>query len=93
MADLLCYNNSNSKDMIRQAIDKSLGLVKGRNDLSLYYRGRALLLELKAKDGKQSDAQKQFEQTHTTYDNHYRVAYSFDEATDIIRKFITWCDK
>ena len=92
MTQLLCYNNNNSKDMIRQVIDKSLGLVTGRNDLTLYYRGRALLLELKAKGGKQSEAQIEFERTATKYGNHYRLADDFDQATDIIRKFITWAD-
>jgi len=93
MKDLLCYNLNNSRNMIIAVNDNALGLTKGRNDLSLYYRGKALMLELKAQDGKQSESQKQFEVTATKYGNHYRIAYDFDTATDIIRKFITWCDQ
>jgi hypothetical protein len=74
-------------------IDKSLGLRSGRNDLSLYYRGRALLLELKTSTGRQSDAQKEFERIHTENGNHYRVAYNFEQATQIITNFIEWCEK
>jgi hypothetical protein len=93
MKDLLCYNLNNSRNMYAAVKDNALGLTKGRNDLSLYYRGKALMLELKAHDGKQSESQKQFEATATKYGNHYRVAYDFDTATDIIRKFITWADQ
>jgi hypothetical protein len=92
MKDLLCYNLNNSAHMIAAIKNKSLGLTKGRSDLSLYYRGRALQLELKATDGKQSEAQKEFQATNEKYGNHYRVTDDFDQATDIIRKFITWCD-
>jgi hypothetical protein len=91
--DLLCYNNTNSFDATRQMIDKSLGLRSGRNDLSLYYRGRALLLELKTPTGRQSDAQKEFERVHTESGNHYRVAHNFEDAQKIITNFIEWCDK
>jgi hypothetical protein len=93
LTDLLCYNLNNSRNMYAAVKDKALGLTKGRNDLSLYYRGKALMLELKAQDGKQSEAQREFQSIATKYGNHYRVTNSFDEATDIIRKFITWCDQ
>jgi hypothetical protein len=93
MKELLCYNDTNKSDATAQMISKSLGLVTGRNDLSLYYRGRALLLELKRVGQKQSDGQKQFETTQIKYGNHYRVADNFDQATEIIRNFIQWCDK
>jgi hypothetical protein len=89
---LLCYNLNNSRTMISAVNNKALGLVTGRNDLTLYYRGRALLLELKAPDGKQRDEQKQFEALCNEYGNHYRIAWEFEQACDIIRKFITWCE-
>ena len=92
LKDLLCYNLNNSSNQITGAINKSLGLTTGRNDLSLYYKGHALLLELKSPDGKQSEAQQQFEATCIKYGNHYRIAWEFDQAQDIIRKFITWAD-
>jgi hypothetical protein len=92
LKDLLCYNLNNSTNQITGAINKSLGLTTGRNDLSLYYKGRALLLELKSPDGKQSKTQQQFEATCIKHGNHYRIAWEFDQAQEIIRKFITWAD-
>jgi hypothetical protein len=92
MKDMICYNFNNSTDMISQVNNKMMGMRSGRNDLSVYYRGRALLLELKIDNGKQSDYQREFEQTAIKAGNHYRIAWTFDQATDIIRKFISWCD-
>jgi hypothetical protein len=92
LCDLLCYNLNNSSNQITGAINKSLGLTTGRNDLTLYYRGRALLLELKAPDGKQSEAQQEFEALCTKHGNHYRIAWEFEQAQDVIRNFIRWCD-
>lgn len=93
LKDLLCYNLNNSTNQISGAINKSLGLTTGRNDLTLYYQGRALLLELKAPDGKQSEAQQAFEALCTKHGNHYRIAWEFEQAIETIRKFISWADK
>lgn len=93
LRDCLCYNLSNSTNQITGVINKSLGLVTGRNDLTLYYRGKALLLELKAPDGNQSTAQKEFEASMTKAGNHYRIAWEFEQAQEIIRNFVVWCEK
>jgi hypothetical protein len=90
---LLAYNLNNSRNQIAGAINKTMGVRAGRNDLSLDYRGKALLLELKAPGKKQSPEQVQYEKTCIEYGNHYRVADNFDQATEIIRNFIHWCDK
>jgi len=91
--DCICYNDTNKQTKTSQMISRAMGLVSGRNDLSIYYRGRALLLELKIKTGTQSDNQQIFEQNMKLAGNHYRIAFEFEQAQDIIRKFITWCDE
>lgn len=89
----LAYNLNNSRNRISGAINKAMGVRAGRNDMSLDYRGRSLLLELKAKGKKQSDEQVEYQQLCNKYGNFYRVADNFDDATQIIRKFIAWCDR
>jgi hypothetical protein len=91
--DCICYNDTNKHNKTSQMISKSLGLVTGRNDLSIYYRGYALLLEIKTEKGIQSENQKIFEQNMKNANNNYRVAYDFDLAKETITKFIEWCDE
>jgi hypothetical protein len=54
---LLCYNLNNSANKIQGAQNKALGLIKGRSDLVYYYKGSAIMIELKNATGKQTKEQ------------------------------------
>lgn len=58
---LLCYNLNNSKNEIDGAKNKAKGLIKGRADLSFYWRGKVYFFELKVESGTQSKEQKEWE--------------------------------
>jgi hypothetical protein len=92
LSQMLNYNLNNSRNMISAVNNSYLGLNSGRNDLSLYYRGYALLIELKATDGKLSDKQKRFQTECELAGNYYRITDNFDDAMKVIQNFITWCD-
>ena len=57
----LCYNNNNSTGGRRAKINKFLGIIKGRSDMVLYYKGSAYMIELKTNRGKKSKAQEEWE--------------------------------
>jgi len=66
---------------------KRMGLQPGVSDLVFIYwkydQLNVLFLELKRKGGKQSKAQKEFEQRVRIHCD-YKLAYSFKEAVEII---------
>ena len=77
---LLNYNLNNSANSIQGRRNKTLGLQKGRPDLTIYYQGRTYNAELK---------------TPTTHPNPDQLSYHLllrtqDIPTDIIRTLPQW---
>ena len=85
---LLNYNLNNSPDARSGAINKSLGLQKGRSDLTLYYKGTVYHIELKTKTGKQSKAQEEFEDIMESHGFNYYIIRSLEEFKALIDKII-----
>lgn len=76
---LLCYNLNNSRNEIDGAKNKSLGLQAGRSDLTLYFRGRAYMIELKTDAGRQSKQQKEWQRVIESHGFDYVIIRSLDE--------------
>jgi hypothetical protein len=89
------YNAAGEKrSPITGALLKAKGLKTGQADYTFYYQNRnsynvnILFLEFKAKKGKQSESQKDFESKFEAKDNvNYEVCYSVDEAVSVLEKF------
>ena len=71
----------------RMARFKRMGLRHGVADLTLVKDGKAYFLEMKKKGGKQSDNQKTFEIDAKKVHAPYSLAYSFDEAVLILKRW------
>ncbi len=76
---LLCYNLNNSKNRIDGARNRSLGLQSGRSDLTLYFKGRAYMIELKTDAGRQSKQQKEWQRVIESHGFDYVIIRSLDE--------------
>jgi len=100
------YNAAGEKrSPITGALLKAKGLKTGQADYTFYYQNRnsynvnILFLEFKAKKGKQSESQKDFESKFEKTDNvNYEVCYSVNEAVAVLEKFgimkgKVWLDK
>ena len=62
------------------------GLLAGAPDLLIITPdGRTNFLEVKAPDGRQSDAQKDFQARCAIVGVHYRVVYSISDAEEVLR--------
>jgi len=81
----LCANLNNSKDARIGGINKSMGVIAGRSDLVLYFKGKAYHIEVKAPRGRQSQAQKEWQRIIESQDFDYFIIYSFDEFMDLIK--------
>jgi hypothetical protein len=57
---LISYNLGNSKNKVDGARNKSLGLIKGRADMEMLWKGKLYYFEFKTLIGKQSQDQKDF---------------------------------
>lgn len=69
---------------------KAEGLISGIPDyLFVYPKQKTLWIEMKAKNGKQSESQKQFQQMVTECGFTYVICYSWVEAAEYIKDFIT----
>ena len=76
---LLCYNLNNSANKIDGNRNKALGLIKGRSDMVYYYKGSAIMLELKTAKGKQSKEQIQWQELLESNGFCYLVLRSLEE--------------
>lgn len=85
---LLCYNLNNSRNKIRAAMDKGMGLQKGRSDMVFYYQGRAVMIEFKLGDGRQSKDQKEWESKIVKAGFPYYIIRSFDEFKELIEEIL-----
>ena len=82
---LLCYNNNNSTGGLRGKINKFLGTVKGRADMTLYFKKKAYMLELKTAKGKQSKAQEEWQATIENQGFEYHVIRSLKEFKELFK--------
>ena len=64
---------------------KSMGVVPGIPDMVMIYAGRAHFLELKASKGRLTPVQIMMGEDLINSGAKYSVAYSLDEAMDIVR--------
>lgn len=81
----LCANLNNSKDARTGGINKSMGVVAGRSDLVLYLKGIAYHIEVKAPKGRQSEAQKEWQNIIEKQGFSYYIMHSLDD-------FISFCN-
>lgn len=85
---LLCYNLNNSRNRIRAAMDKAMGLQKGRSDMVLYWNGSAYHIELKTETGSQMPDQKKWQSTISNAGFQYVIIRSKDEFINYINGII-----
>lgn len=73
---------------IAQARAKSLGMMPGFPDLAVFWRGKLLLIEVKAPSGRLSDAQKSCHAALAAQGFPVAVARSVDEAATAIDEWL-----
>ncbi len=71
------------------ALAKQMGFQPGWPDLIFPAPG-SLGLELKSRGGRQSSAQMQVQMELESFGIHYRLAESFDEAMEIVKRHCKW---
>lgn len=81
---LLCYNLNNSRNRIDGARNKALGLIAGRSDMVLYWKGRAVFLEFKDSGGVQSKFQKEWEKKVREHGFDYYIIRDLKQFQQII---------
>ena len=82
----LYMNHNNAKNRIEGAILKGMGLIAGVADMSfLRSDGRIVYIELKIKGGRQSKAQREFENMARANNAFYFIAYNLDQFQKIIK--------
>jgi hypothetical protein len=86
---LLCANLNNSKDARTGGINKSMGVIAGRSDLTLYVNKTAYFIEVKATKGRQSEAQKDWQKIVVESGYLYFIVYSLDEFIVLIKRLLT----
>ena len=84
----LCYNNNNSVGGLRGKLNKFLGVVKGRSDMVLYYKGFSVMIELKTEKGRQSDSQRAWQYLMINQGFRYYIIRSLEEFKELITKII-----
>tara|TARA_R110002051_G_scaffold308116_1_gene379543 strand:- start:28212 stop:28547 length:336 start_codon:yes stop_codon:yes gene_type:complete len=81
---LVCYNLNNSKNKIDGMMNKALGLIKGRADITFYWSGNAYFIEMKTEMGKQREEQIKWQQVVEGNGFKYYVCRSLEEFKEII---------
>ena len=81
---MLCYNLANSKNEIDGALNKAMGLVAGRSDLTLYANSTAYFIEMKKPEGVQSELQKKFQAVAEQHGYTYVICRSLDDFKNFI---------
>lgn len=85
---LICYNHNNSRNKIDGMQNKALGLIKGRSDMTFYWKGKAYFLECKTENGFQSTEQKEWQNTVERNGFEYFIFRSLDEFKEIINEIL-----
>ena len=88
---LLCYNLNNSANPRQGKMNRELGLVPGRSDLVLYWKGRAYMFELKAPLGRQSPTQKEWQQLVEDNGFQYFVIRTIDDFIRTFEQIVCLC--
>ena len=84
----LCYNNNNSVGGRRGNINKYLGVVAGRSDMVLYYKGVAYMIELKNEIGSQQPEQKVWQKLMESHGFPYHIIRSLEEFQELIKTIL-----
>lgn len=84
---LLCYNLNNSRNVIDGAMNRALGLQKGRCDMVYYSPHGAIMIEFKTESGMQSKEQKEWQNTIECAGYEYHVVRSAEAFKSLIEKF------
>ena len=80
--------NAGKRSLPAGARMKKEGLTPGLADICLMFsEGRVAWLELKTLRGKQTPAQKNFEEVCDVLGHRYGLAHSLDEAIDILKRW------
>ena len=87
---LLCYNLNNSKNKIQGNINKAMGLQPGRADMTLYFNGTALFIEMKTETGSQSSAQKSWQNVVENQGFEYVIVKNIKDFKKIIKKYLEY---
>lgn len=88
---LFAVPNGGARNAVTGAILKAEGVVPGVADLLLLvpsgpYHG--LCIEMKTKEGRQSDSQKEWEQAVTSQGYRYVVCHSFDDFRNAVDEYL-----
>jgi hypothetical protein len=75
---LLAYNLNNSVNARQGNMNKALGIIAGRADMELLWRGRIYYFEFKFGYGKQSKDQKRFQEVVESHGAKYYIIDSFE---------------
>ena len=87
---LLCYNLNNSKNKVDGARNKAMGLIAGRSDMVLYWKGKAHMLEFKQPGEKQSKAQLEWQRIVIGQGFSYTIIASFDEFIETLDSILKY---
>lgn len=85
---LLCYNLNNSRNKVAGANNKRMGLIKGRSDMVLYFKGVATMMEFKTSTGRQNQSQKDWQKLIEWQGFSYYIIRSLDEFKQVINHII-----
>jgi hypothetical protein len=87
--DLLCANNNNSRNQIAGARNNMIGIRSGRADLVLYWKGRAIHIEVKTSKGKQSENQQLWQELVELHGFRYEIIRSRDDFVSLIQSILS----
>jgi hypothetical protein len=80
---LLAYNLGNSRNRIDGARNKAMGLIAGRADMELLWKGNLYYFEFKYGTGKQAEAQKSFQSMVEAHEAEYYVIRTEKEFKEV----------
>jgi hypothetical protein len=81
---LLHMNNNTAVNAIRGTLNRAMGVVRGVSDLEYFYAGRTHFIELKSKEGIQSEDQKLFQARVEAQGGRYHIVRSYEQFRQLI---------
>lgn len=85
---LIYANYNNPKNAGHGAHLKAIGLIKGVADLTILWKGQAHFVELKTKDGRQSKAQKDWQDLVNSHNFEYHLIRDFETWKKLLKRII-----
>jgi hypothetical protein len=82
---LIYANYNNPKNAGHGAHLKAIGLVKGVADITILWNGQAHFVELKAEDGRQSKAQKEWQDKVNAAGFNYHLIRTFETWEKLLK--------